>query len=138
MAKRRRKSNKPNLPNSVLARARKNAGIEEDDVTQSEDVAEQAESASDSEDASSSTASVAERAARRRKLSTVQLERNRKRGELTNEMIADVLTNPTREVTEEDLRADYQHVLVDLRNMGVLAAILVVVLVGLAFTLPTF
>ncbi|MEM9954777.1 MAG: hypothetical protein AAF846_24440 [Chloroflexota bacterium] len=134
MAKRRRKSNKPNLPADVLARARKNAGIED---TPEAEVAE-TETTSSSDNSNDDSSSVAERAARRRKLSTVQLERNRKRGELTNEMIAEVLVNPTREVTEAELREDYKHVLVDLRNMGVLAAILVVVLVGLAFNLPTF
>ena len=130
MAKRgRNKSrNKPNLPDDVLARARKNAGVEDPEpakeVTKSDDVAE--------------TTSVSERAARRRKKGTVQLERSRKRGEMTNEMINEVLSHPTKIVTEEELHEDYQHVLVDLRNMGVLAAILIVVMMGLAVLIPAF
>ncbi len=126
MAKRRRKGNKPNLPDDVLARARKNAGIEEPETDTSE--------SEETED----TTSVTERAARRRKMDTVQLERSRKRGEMTNEMIENVLANPTKIVTEDELHNDYKHVLVDLRNMGVLAAILIVVMMGLAFTLPSF
>ncbi len=129
MAKRRRKSNKPNLPEDVLARARKNAGIEEPESP--EETNDESNDGSDSE-------SVTERAARRRKLNTVQLERSRKRGTMSNEMISDVLNNPTKIVSEEELRDEYQHVLLDLRNMGVLAAILIVVLLGLAFALPTF
>jgi len=130
MAKRRR-SSKPNLPADVLARARKNAGVEE---PESDEPVEESNDSNDSDD----SVSVTERAARRRKLSTVQLERNKKRGEMSNELIADVLNNPTKVVTEEELREDYAHVLLDLRNMGILAAILIVVMLGLAFSLPTF
>lgn len=127
MAKRRRKGNTPNLPDDVLARARKNAGVEEPeaDSSASEDIAEE-------------TTSVTERAARRRKMDTVQLERSRKRGEMTNEMIENVLANPTKVVSEEELHEDYEHVLIDLRNMGVLAAILIVVMLGLANLIPAF
>lgn len=127
MAKRRRKGNKPNLPDDVLARARKNAGVEEpeEDSSVSEDVVEE-------------TTSVTERAARRRKMDTVQLERSRKRGEMTNEMIENVLANPTKIVSEEELHEDYKHVLLDLRNMGVLAAILIVLMIGLANLIPAF
>lgn len=126
MAKRRRKNNKPNLPDEVLARARKNAGIEELDAP--------VEEAGKGEEA----ASVTERAGRRRKMTTVQLERSRKRGTMSNEIIEEALHNPTNIVTEEELREDYQHVIFDLRNMGVLAAILIVVMLGLAYIIPAF
>ncbi|GAB5490543.1 MAG: hypothetical protein Phog2KO_07580 [Phototrophicaceae bacterium] len=129
MAKRgRNKNSKPNLPDDVLARARKNAGVEDPEPAQ--EVAKN--------DDSVDSASVSERAARRRKKGTVQLERSRKRGEMTNEMINDALAHPTKIVTEEELHEDYQHVLVDLRNMGVLAAILIVVMMGLAVLIPPF
>ena len=126
MSKRRRKK-RPNLPEATLRRARRQAGRDEADETQDE-------SASDSGDSSKSSdsESVVERAARRRRLSPVQLERSRERGELEVEVIEDMLANPTDIVTEEQLRDDYGHVLLDLRNMGILAAILMVVLVGLA------
>lgn len=131
MAKRGRNksNNKPNLPEDVLARARKNAGVADPEPEQA---------SPPTENASDETASVGERAARRRKMGTVQLERSRKRGEMTNEMIESVLSSPTKIVTEEELHNDYQHVLVDLRNMGVLAAILIVVMMGLAYAIPAF
>jgi len=131
MAKRRRNRNKPNLPDDVLARARKNAGIEEEET-------DAVDNSTKSTDASDDADSVSSRAARRRKLSPVQLERSRQRGELSNDLISEALQNPTNIVSEEELGEDYKHVLVDLRNMGILAAILITLLVSLAFTLPTF
>jgi hypothetical protein len=128
MSKRRRKK-RPNLPEATLRRARRQAGLDEADDKQND------EAASDSDESSSSSGSddsVVERAARRRRLSPVQLERSRERGELDVEIIEDMLANPTDVVSEEQLREDYGHVLLDLRNMGILAAILMVVLVGLA------
>jgi hypothetical protein len=129
MSKRRNK--KANLPDDVLARARKQAGIEEP---------EPETDTGDSEDAppleqeaiKAATATVQERAARRRKLSPVQLERSRKRGELDADIIRELLENPTIEVSEAQLREEYQHVLIDLRNMGALSAGLMVLLVILA------
>lgn len=133
MAKRRRKDgNKPNLPDEVLARARKNAGIEEEPVN------ELPEETGNDNGIEVGTASVTEKAARRRKLTTVQLERSRKRGGMSNEIISDILSNPTKIVTQEELSEDYQHVLFDLRNMGLLAAILIVVMLGLAYMIPPF
>lgn len=124
MAKKRRRKNQPNLPDDVLARARQQAGLEDDNSSNDDD---------------SDDMSVNERAARRRNTVTpVQIERSRKRGELTNDMVSEVLSNPTKIVTEEEMREEYQHVIYDLRNMGILAAILIVVLVGVAFVLPTF
>jgi hypothetical protein len=119
----RRKKNANALPAETLERARKNAEMEGTD-----ELAE-AEAALDSE------MSVNERSARRRKAAPAQLERSRQRGELTGEMIEEALANPTIEVSEEALREEYSHVLVDLRNMGVLAAILIAVIVGLSFVL---
>ena len=43
-----------------------------------------------------------------------------------------MLANPTKFVTEEELREDYRHVITDLRNMGMLAAVLMIALVALA------
>jgi hypothetical protein len=121
MSKRRRKKQQPNLPEDVLARARRQAGIEDDEAN-GDDEAEDAPAES----------SVVERAARRRKLTPVQLERNRKHGDLSQDYIRDILENPTEFVSEEQLREEYQHVLFDLRNMGLLAAALMVLLVLLA------
>ncbi|MDQ7026549.1 MAG: hypothetical protein Q9P01_04595 [Anaerolineae bacterium] len=125
MSKRRNK--KPNLPEDVLARARKQAGIEEPETDSEND-----ENGDKGTNGNGEKVSVNERAARRRKLSPVQLERSRKRGDLDGDTIRDMLENPTIAVSEEQLREEYQHVLVDLRNMGVLAAGLMVLLVVLA------
>jgi hypothetical protein len=121
MSKRRRKKQQPNLPEDVLARARRQAGIEDDEAN-----------ANDEAEDAPAESSVVERAARRRKLTPVQLERNRKHGDLSQDYIRDILENPTEFVSEEQLREEYQHVLFDLRNMGLLAAALMVLLVLLA------
>jgi hypothetical protein len=123
MAKRRRNGKKPNLPKDVLARARKQAGVEED----------VSETSTGKKPDTAEKSSVSEKVARRRKMSTVQLERNRQRGELTNEMVEDVLTNPTKFVSSEELQEEYKHVLVDLRNMGILAAVLIAALIAFNF-----
>ena len=128
MSKRRNK--KANLPDDVLARARKQAGIEEPEPQTDSD--ESSDNDTSIEQETVNTASVQERAARRRKLSPVQLERSRKRGELDADTIRELLENPTIEVSEAQLREEYQHVLYDLRNMGLLAAGLMVLLVILA------
>ena len=57
------------------------------------------------------------------------------RGELTADIIEDALANPTIEVTEEQVRQEYSHVLIDLRNMGLLAALLIAIIVGLNFVI---
>jgi hypothetical protein len=119
----KRRSKKPNLPDDVLARARREAGIE----------ASQPENQSDENDSDDEKASpVVQRTPRRRKSNPAQLERSRKRGELDAETVRYMLENPTITVTEAQLREEYQHVLFDLRNMGILAAGLMILLVLLA------
>lgn len=130
----RRKKNKPNIPQATLDRARRQAGIEpEEQVNETaEDTSSSESSSDDSSSSSSSSSSMVERAARRRKLSPVQLERSRRSGELDNDVIQEMLANPTDFVSEEQMREEYQYVLFDLRNMGILAAVLMVFLVALA------
>lgn len=123
MAKRRRNNKKANLPKNVLERARKQAGIE-DDVN---------ETSTGTKSDESETSSVGEMVARRRKMGTVQLERSRQRGELTNEMVESILANPTKIVSNEELHEEYKHVLVDLRNMGLLAVVLIAAMIALNF-----
>ena len=43
-----------------------------------------------------------------------------------------MLANPTKFVTEDELRGQYNYVLADLRNMGILAAALLVALIVIA------
>lgn len=52
------------------------------------------------------------------------------------ETVSELLRHPTRTVTEGELRKEYSYVLTDLRNMGLVAAGLVVLLVVLAQVLP--
>ncbi len=124
MAKRRRK--KPNISQAVLEQARQTAAGE----GASETEATAQETAATDVAASAVTAETPRRQRRRRRdLQAVQLERRKDEGALDAEYVADLLANPTKEVSEEELRADYGFVIKDLRNMGILAAGLFVALV---------
>lgn len=61
----------------------------------------------------------------------VQSDR-KKRTILTQEQIAYQLAHPTKEVPYEELKRDYSHVVSDIRNMFVLAGILMISMVILA------
>ena len=113
MAKRRRK--KPNISQTVLDQARQ--GVAESS----------APDAAPEQDAPSSATKAPPR--RRRALQSAQLERRKDAGTLDGEYVAELLANPTKVVTEDDLRADYGFVIRDLRNMGILAAGLFIALV---------
>jgi len=128
MSKRRR-SKKPNLPKATLDRARRELGGDGDETAEEPKQPMNQEAA---EEAPKSETAVVERAARRRKISPVQLERIQKSGEVDMELIEDLLANPTKIVSEAELQEEYGHVLADLRNMGILAGILMVALVALA------
>lgn len=127
MAKRRRK--KPNISKSVLEQARQTAtgeGSPADDTG-----ATTPDSAPSSLPAAAAESPRRQRR-RRRDLQSVQLERRKDEGALDAEYVADLLANPSKEVSEEELRADYGFVIKDLRNMGILAAGLFVALVVIA------
>ncbi len=126
MAKRRRK--KPNISKAVLEQARQTATGDGAGASETEATAQETEAADVV--ASSVTAETPRRQRRRRRdLQAVQLERRKDEGALDAEYVADLLANPTKEVSEEELRADYGFVIKDLRNMGILAAGLFVALV---------
>lgn len=84
------------------------------------------------------TVSASERRARRRardggaKPASVE----RAAPELPQDLVSEMLLNPTKVVTEEQLRGEYGYVLADIRSMAILAAGLVVLLVVLATVLP--
>ena len=118
MARRRRK--KPNISAAVLEQARQGGATQA--TTQ--------ESSTKSDSAAST-----QTPRRRRALQTAQLERRKDAGKLDGEYIADLLANPTKVVSEDDLRADYGFVIKDLRNMGILAAVLFVALVIVSLVL---
>ncbi len=111
MAKRRRR--KPNLSPDVLEQARQGG----------------AEAAAADAPERSAEAAPGPRPRRRRALHTAQLERRKDAGALDGEYVAELLANPTKVVSEDDLRADYGFVIKDLRNMGILAAVLFIALV---------
>lgn len=76
----------------------------------------------------------------RRSVSTAKRLRERneetRKKSLTSRDISEMLANPTKTVTEAELRAQYNFVLHDLRNMGILAGASFVFLIALAVLLP--
>lgn len=126
MAKRRRK--KPNISKAVLEQARQTATGDEAAAGATEATAQDTAPSSVAAGAAAAEAPRRQRR-RRRDLQAVQLERRKDEGALDAEYVADLLANPTKEVSEEELRADYGFVIKDLRNMGILAAGLFVALV---------
>lgn len=155
MAKKRSKSKKPNLPQVAIDRARREVGG--DDVDEAnEPVAEAApveetpepeaeESTSESTSAEERAARRAERRASRRSKSTRVSASGRTRSrpvsvsavrrnsdELDNTIIEQMLANPTKTVSVEQMQEEYSYVLRDLRNMFFLTIILMIALVALA------
>ena len=124
MAKRRRR--KPNISDAALQQARQGAAQQAAGSATGETPAKTAAAAS-------STAPSKPR--RRRALQAAQLERRKDEGALDAEYVAERLANPTKIVTEDDLRADYGFVIIDLRNMGLLAAALFIALVIVSLVL---
>ncbi len=116
MAKRRRR--KPNISKAVLDQARQGA-VDEGSAEVSPAAASSA----------AATTLTKQPPRRRRALQSAQLERRKDEGALDAEYVAELLANPTKVVTEDDLRADYGFVIKDLRNMGILAACLFIALI---------
>lgn len=119
MAKRRRR--KPNISQAALDQARQ--GSPAPAAAAPETRTDQAEPVQ------------TPRPRRRRALQSAQLERRKDQGGLDADYVAELLANPTKVVTEDDLRADYGFVIRDLRNMGILAAALFIALICAALIL---
>ncbi len=123
MAKRRRRKsqNQPNLPEATLARARREAGLIEDDEPVAEAATPEPEQATPVP-------------ARQENLPPVQKRRRREvtPEDLTHEEIVERLANPTRVVSEDQLREQYTYVMADLRGMGMLAGLLFVIMIVVA------
>lgn len=124
MAKRRRR--KPNISQTVLEQARQGA-VDEGSAA--------ASPAAPSSVSAAATPTPKQPPRRRRALQSAQLERRKDEGALDAEYVAELLANPTKVVTEDDLRADYGFVIKDLRNMGILAACLFIALIIVSFVL---
>ncbi len=120
MAKRRRR--KPNISQAALDQARQGAPTP-------------APRADASPATPAPTPAQPPRPRRRRALQSAQLERRKDQGALDADYVAELLSNPTKIVSEDDLRADYGFVIRDLRNMGILAAALFVALIIAALVL---
>ena len=139
MAKRskRRSQKTPNLPQSAIDRARRQikGELEEgEDTAPEQQVVEEVEDdmPAAQNDALDLSAPRRDRRRERARSEPIQYSRRNKKEELTSAEVADILANPTKFVTEEELRAEYHHVIADLRSMGLLAAALMVALVVLA------
>lgn len=145
MAK-KRKSNKPNIPQETLERVRRKANADEEAASADDDAdIEEDDAAEETADDSNQTAATrrAERAARRAerrarasggrgalKASTTGVKRERRSDSATDhDAIRERLAHPTKSVTEADLRGQYMYVLNDLKSMFVLSAVLVVVII---------
>ncbi len=125
MAKRRRK--KPNLSKAVLEQARA--------VSADEGGAAAAPSDARPQSAPPAATASPRNPRRRRAVGAAQLERRKQEGALDAEYVAELLANPTKVVSEDDLRADYGFVIRDLRNMGLLAAALFLALIAVSLVL---
>lgn len=158
MAKRRNKSTQPNLPQSTLERARqqaqegsapapKPAEPAAPPVSAAPPPASAPEKPAPKPAAAANpyvTVSARERRARTGLRSDEsgtlrRARRDRKLGDIVRkdepldaETVAYLLHNPTKEVSEDELRSDYNYVIADIRSMGVLAVGLVVALIALA------
>ena len=127
MAKRRRR--KPNISQTVLEQARQ--GV----VDEGSADAARARETNTPAAAAGSTAAPKQPPRRRRALQAAQLERRKDEGALDADYVAELLANPTKVITEDDLRADYGFVIKDLRNMGILAAGLFIALIIVSLVL---
>ena len=139
MSKRRNRSRTPNLPEETLARARQQAGLEPTE-TEAEETGEPITSApvtkpepvrAQTASSSSQERETSRRENRRRENKAVKYTARRTKP-LTSEEVAELLENPTKVVSEDELRQQYSYVLADLRSMGLLAAVLMVGLVIVA------
>lgn len=137
MSKRKnRKNSSPNLPDSVLERARQQLNDENGEADVPETAAKPAPvkaapAAQHPSTAAPVRATVSRRADRDRDPLPSRSSRN-KVDTTDHDYIRQQLAYPTKIVTEAELRHDYTYVVRDLRSMGLLAAGLLVALAVLA------
>jgi hypothetical protein len=140
MSKRRNRKSTPNIPQDMLERARQQIAEQE---AASAGASETVEAALEESAAKPVAASVTEtgtpeptqpQRARPRRREGVQPARlgEKKIDPNDPETVQQLLANPTKIVTEEELRQEYGYVLSDLKSMGLLAAGLIVALVVIA------
>lgn len=138
MSKRKnRKSSTPNLPQETLERARQEAGlspVEPRPSANEDDIDDEVVSAADAAPSAPNPDT-----SRQRDMPLPPQTNRRKRKpkpltyeEMTQEEVAHALENPTKIVTEAELRIQYSYVLMDIRSMAILAAVLFVALIIIA------
>jgi DNA-directed RNA polymerase specialized sigma24 family protein len=124
VSKRRSRKSSANLPAEALARARREAGLEE---VSAEEEARPPDAPQDPVKAAGPR--------RAEPLPPPQRRKRRKEvdvSELSQAEIAERLAHPTRTVSEDELRQQYMYVLADLRSMGLLAAGLFALIIVIA------
>jgi hypothetical protein len=125
----RRNSSSPNIPEETLRRAREQA----QDGNETEQPRQANYTYSKSRAERRADLRAAESGAPRRRIQTDESGRRTRRvEEITPEYVAQMLANPTKVVTEEQLHQQYGYVLADLRNMFILAGALFAALIVLA------
>lgn len=141
MSKRKNRSSSPNLPQETLERARQeiaasNGAVKpplptpiEEEVEEVEEEFVLAPPPPVSPRAPRSTTRASSSARRRSEAAGGRVERNKT---LDSDTIKERLANPTRMVTEAQLREEYGYVAKDLRSMGILALGLIVFMVVVA------
>ena len=136
MSKRKNRNQSPNIPQSSLDRARQQLGQAADEVpveAAAEVKAEKPVPVEKVELVVTTARPVLERRARpaRTGTSTTRTTRSTSRKDDKHDIsyIRQRLANPTRIVTEAELKQEYSYVITDLRTMGILATILVIALV---------
>jgi hypothetical protein len=143
MSKRRNRKGTPNIPQDILERARRQIAEQEAITTEGNQPGEADAPAAETPAAQPVVRKTAEaregervqpqkaRPRRREGIEAVRLG-EKKVDPNDPEQVRRLLENPTKVVTEEELRREYSYVARDLRSMGVLAAALFVALIALA------
>ena len=145
MSKKKKKNQSPNIPQATIERTQQQVGqagnrVVEDVKQATEQVSESVEEAADEVGFQVKPVSVTPLTPPVRRVRAVRTAPGGSSRPATNRSapkkdpktdtayIRSRLANPTRFVTEAELKAEYGYVISDLRTMGILAAILVVVL----------
>jgi hypothetical protein len=147
----KRRERKPNLPQDTLNRARQQlagdlVGNEQTETPEKpleaaiEEVQQPVLIVPNTTSASPSKRVESSRDRARRRSTSVNASGNITRKDRTSDpaYIAEMLANPTKMVSEEELRQEYNYVTADLRSMALLAAGLFIALIVVAQVLPTF
>jgi hypothetical protein len=131
MSKRRNRKNTQNVQQDILERARQQIALEQaGSGTAAEDTLEDKEVIA-VQPTSAPAQPPRSRPRRREGIQPARL--GQKQVDLNDpQTVQKMLANPTKVVTEEQLRQEYGYVLADLRSMGLLAAALVVALIMMA------